>query len=214
MKKTSVLAGLGAVAFAVLPLVSFTLANPPGGNYKASDIVDFVSKGHRPLVFLSDYLVLLSAIGLLLLLARLREGIDDGRRASIFWGLGIGAVAAWVGGYALGMAAPEAFAFGGGTSLTLSNGVIYTFAEAGWSVMYGAGGTLLGCALLTFAFGSVRVPAWVRWSTLVAGLAGVAALAWFPFFVVYVWALVLGVWTLVRARAGVPEAAVVQAQAG
>jgi hypothetical protein len=66
--------------------------------------------------------------------------------------------------------------------------------------MYGAGGMLLGCALITFAAGPVAVPGWVRWSTLVAGIAGLAAIAWFPFFVVYVWAIVLGLWLLVADR--------------
>lgn len=212
MTKGSLAGGVGALAFAILPIVGFSVANPPGGTYKTSDIVGFVAKGHRPVVFLSIYLLLLSGVGLLVLLARLRESIVESKRAAIFWGLGVGSAAAWVAGYALAMTAPAAFAFGGGKSLTLTNGVIYTFAEAGFVVMYGAGGTLLGCALLVFALGPVRAPAWVRWSTLIAGIAGLAALAWFPFYLVYLWALVLGVWILVGERSRATEPARTETQ--
>jgi hypothetical protein len=39
----------------------------------------------------------------------------------------------------------------------------------------------------------VTLPAWIRWTTLVAGVAGIAAIVWFPFFLVYIWAIVVGV---------------------
>jgi hypothetical protein len=204
MKKGSVLAGIGALAFGILPLVAFMIGNPPGGNYSLSDITDWVTKGHRPEVFVSLYVILLSAVGLALLLWRLRETVEGPRR-SLFWGLGVGGVTAWVAGYALACAAPVAMAFGGAGHVVLANPVIFTFTEAGFAIMFGAGGTLLGCALVVFALGPVTEPAWVRWTTLVAGIAALAGLAWFPFFVVYVWALVLGVRLLVTARSRVPE---------
>lgn len=206
MRRSSVLAGVGALAFAILPIVGFMIGNPPGGNYSVSNIIDYEAKGHRPAVFASVYVILLSAAGLLLLLARLRDAVGDGRRSSLFWAFGVAAAAAWTAGYALVIAVPAAMAFGGGSHITLTDPTVYTFSEAGWAIMYGAGGLLLGCALLTFALGPVTAPAWVRWSTLVAGVAGLAALAWFPFFLVYAWSLVIGVWTLVTARPRVPEA--------
>jgi hypothetical protein len=43
------------------------------------------------------------------------------------------------------------------------------------------------------------LPAWLRWSTLVAGLCGVAGLAFFPFFLLMLWAAVAGVWVLTAA---------------
>jgi hypothetical protein len=191
------LSGVGALAFGVLPILGFMIANPPGGSYDAADIVDYVTKGHRPVVFVSMYMLLLSGVGLALLVTRLREAIGAGSRKTVFTVLGAAAVAAWVVGYALVIGVPAAYAFGGGDKLSLAPGVVYTFAESGWAVMYGAGGTLLGCALVTFAVGRVAVPSWVRWATLVAGIAGLASLAWFPFFLVYIWAIVLGCWLLV-----------------
>jgi hypothetical protein len=206
MKKSSVLAGVGGLAFAILPMVAFAITNPPGGNYSASDIADFVTKGHRTSVFVSMYVVLLSAVGLALLLARLREAVEGARRP-LFWGLAVGAVTGWVVGYALVIAVPAAMAFGGASHVVLTSPTIFTFAEAGWAIMFGAGGLLLGCALIVFAAGPVTEPGWVRWSTLVAGIAALGGLAWFPFFVVYAWSLILGLRLVVTAARGrVPEA--------
>jgi hypothetical protein len=47
----------------------------------------------------------------------------------------------------------------------------------------------------------------VRWSTAVAAVAALAGLAWFPFFLVYLWAIALGLWTLRNAPAGAPQTA-------
>jgi MFS family permease len=205
VRSRSLLAGVGGLAFGIVTFAGFMVANPPGGDYSVSTIVDYTAKGHRASVFLSLYLVLIGAVGLVLLVARLRDAVTDGRRASLFWALGVAAATAWVAGYALVVSVPAAYAFGGGKDLVLTNGVVYAFAEAGWAVMYGAGGILLGCALVTFAAGPVAVPSWVRWATLVAGVCGIAGLAWFPFFVVYLWAIVLGLWTLVADRAEAPR---------
>lgn len=183
------------------------LANPPGGTYSAHDAADYVTSGHRPVVFISMYLVLVAAVGLLLLLARLRQAIE-GNRSSLFWALGVASVTAWVVGYALVIGVPAAYSFGGASNLHLGTDVIYVLSETGWAVMYGAGGTLLGCALVAFAIGPVAAPAWVRWSTLVAGIAGVAALAWFPFFLVYIWAIMVGVWLFVADSRRAPAPAV------
>ena len=71
--------------------------------------------------------------------------------------------------------------------------------------MFGAGGLLLGCALLTFAAGAVTLPSWIRWTTLVAGVAALAAVAWFPFFLVYIWAIVIGVALVVIERRQAPQ---------
>ena len=206
MQRRSLVAGIGAIAFGVLPIVAFMVANPPGGNYKASDIADFIAKGHRPAVFVSVYLVLLSAVGLLLLLARLRESIGEGSRATLFWGFSVGAVSSWLVGYAIAVSPSVALAFSGGKLHSLSAPVAYTFSEAGWAAMFGAGGLLLGCALVTFAAGTVTLPTWIRWTTLVAGIAALAALAWFPLFLVYIWAIVVGVAVVVIEWRQAPQA--------
>jgi MFS family permease len=203
-------AGVGALAFGILPAIAVVLANPPGGTYSASDASDYVAKGHRASVIIALYLVVLAVVGLVVFLARLRELIPaDGRLASIFWGLGIAAAAAFISGYALVSAMPLAIAFGG-DGVTTTPTQTYILSEAGLAIMYGAGGTLLGCALIAFGLARAAVPAWYRWFTVVAGICGFAALAWFPFFVVLIWAIASGIWLVAGSRS---EAPVRQAQA-
>jgi hypothetical protein len=207
MQRRSLVGGIGAIAFGVLPIVGFMVGNPPGGNYKASDVADFIAKGHRPAVFVSVYLVLLSGVGLLLLLARLRESVPEGSRTTLFWGFSVSAVGAWIAGYAIGIAPSIALAFSGGKLHSLSLPVAYTFSEAGWAVMFGAGALLLGCALVTFAAGPVTLPGWIRWTALVAGIASLAGLAWFPLFLVYIWAIVIGIALVAMELRQAPETA-------
>src|SRR5262245_16065551 len=107
------------------------IANPPGGSYSVSNTVDYISKGHRPAVFVSVYLLLASGVGLLVLLNRLREAIGSSSRASLFNALGICAVASWIAGYAIVIGVHAAYAFGGSGKLVLTHGVVYTFAEIG-----------------------------------------------------------------------------------
>jgi hypothetical protein len=205
------LAGVGGLAFGVLAFVAMMIANPPGGGYKASDVTSFLAKGHRPAVFVSVYLMVIAAAGLLLLLARLRSAID-GQREAVFWGFSVASVGAWLSGYALAISPSVALAFSGGKlgSSSISPQVGFVFTEGGWVVMYGAGGVLLGAALVTFALGRVEVPVWVRWTTAVAGIAALAALAWFPFFLVYLWVIVLGLWALLASPARAHRPAAVQ----
>lgn len=197
-------AGIGALAFGILPAIAVSLSNPPGGTYSASNATDYVAKGHRTSVIVGLYLMLLAIVGLTLFLARLRDLIPtSGRMASIFWGLGIAAVAAFICGYALVSTIPLAIAFGG-DSVSTTPTLTYILSEAGWVLMYGAGGPLLGCALITFGLAGVSVPPWYRWFTLLAGVCGFAALAWFPFFVVLIWAIASGIWLVLGARERAP----------
>jgi hypothetical protein len=49
-------------------------------------------------------------------------------------------------------------------------------------VIRATGAASIGCALLTLTLGPSALPAWVRWSTLVAASAALVALPYFPFF--------------------------------
>jgi hypothetical protein len=77
----------------------------------------------------------------------------------------------------------------------------YMFSEAGFVRIYGAASIMLGFALivLVLAWGGA-LPAWLRWATLVGGIAAVAGPAFFPFFLVLIWSLVAGIWLLVGDR--------------
>lgn len=208
--KRDALGAVGALLFGLLTFAAMLIAGPPGGSYSAKDAANFVAHGHHTAVFVSIYLFIAASVGLVLLLVRLRAAIQNTARASVFWALGIAATSAWVVGYTLAAALPIAMTYGGRT-ITASPVLTYTLAEIGWVVAFGAGGILLGCTLLTFAAGPVAVPAWVRWATAVGGLGALAGPAWFPFFLVYIWAVVLGVWL---ASSGRTRTAPVPATAG
>lgn len=208
MRRGSLAAGIGAVAFAVLPVIGMFLANPPGGSFSVHDSAKYVAQGHHSAVFVSVYFVLAGAVGLVVLLARMRDSIG-GRFATVFWGLGVGGAAVYVAGYALVVALPVALTYGGAHSgLATTPSLTYILAESGWAVMFGAGCTLVGAAFVTFALASPTVPAWVRWTAFVAGVCGIAAVAWFPYFVMALWVLIVGIWLVVadRGTVGAPAA--------
>ena len=206
------LAGVGGLAFGVLAFAAMMISSPPGGNYSASDVTSFLAKGHRPAVFVSVYVMLIAVAGLVLMLAQLRTTIE-GSRGTLFWAFSVASATAWFAGFLLVAGPATALAFSGGklSASALSPQVVYVFAESGWAVMYGAGGILLGAALVTLVAGRVTLPAWVRWSTAVAGVAALAAIAWFPFFLVYLWAIVVGLWTLLSAPSQARQTAAVTA---
>jgi hypothetical protein len=199
------IAATGGIAFGVLTFLAFLLAAPPGGTYSESDIADYVADDRGARLIISLYLVLLAAVGLVSLLARLRDGAADDRGlASIFWGVGLAAAAAHAVGWALVIATPMARVIGG-DDVSIDPTVAYTITQAGWAVMIGAGGTLLGLALvaLVIAWGAT-LPAWLRWATLLAALGGLASLAYFPWFLVLIWGVVAGVGLLGGGRPTAP----------
>lgn len=204
MRSRSALAGVGSIAFSVLTIVGLALANPPGGTYKASDAVKYVAKGHHVAVFASVYVLLLAVLGLLLLLAYLRNllsGAPDGERvARIFWAMSIGAATSFAIGWAIVLGNAIAHAFGG-SGVVVDPAVTYLASELGFSVVFGPAAILLGFALIAFVIGGrALVPAWLRWSTLVAGVAGIVSLAFFPAALVLLWGIVMGIWLLVPSR--------------
>ena len=202
MKKVSS-GGIGALAFLALVIVGVAVASPPGGTYKASDVAKYLERGHRPAVVVAFYLVAFAAVGLLFLLRRLRDALT-GPRATVFWALSVAGAAAIVAGFALIAAVPIAMGVGG-KGVVIAPTVAFTIVESGWMVFAGAGFTLVGLALLTLALGPSALPAWVRWTTLVGGLAFAAGLAWFPLPIVGIWLLLIGGWLLVGERSRQPE---------
>jgi len=200
----SIVAGVGGIAFAVLTFVAQFVGKPPGGNYKASDVADYLAKGHRPSVYVSEYLVLLGVLGLICLLAHLRDRVrlegEAFRLESIFWGSGLAAAACIAAGWSILVAPSLANAFGG-SNVSFDPRVTYDIVLAGAIVMIGAGGFLLAVAMIALALGArATLPAWLRWLTLIAGVIALASLAYLPFFVTFIWALVIGVWLVATAR--------------
>lgn len=205
MQRSSAVAGVGGILFVVLWFLAAFVASPPGGTYSASDVADFVAKDHRTAVFVAVALGLLSVLGLLLLLAGLRERVSGGESltATVFWSASLLSVTGFAIGWVTVLTVPISRAFGGGSLVVIDPPLTYTIAEIGWVVMFAVGGTFLGVALITSAIGAAQAfPAWLRWLTLVVGVLGLASLAWFPFFALLLWALIASLWLIASGRAG------------
>jgi hypothetical protein len=194
-----VLAGIGGIGFSVLTIIALLVASPPGGSYSASDATKYVAKGHHLAVFVSVYLLALALFVLLCLLAYLRDVTLTGSpwTARIFWGSSVAAIGAIATGWSVMLGDAIAHAYGG-SGVVIPPAVTYLVSQIGSTAVWGLGGILLGFALITLTFGSgLTLPAWLRWSTSVAGVGAVASLAFFPSALVILWGIVIGVWLLV-----------------
>jgi hypothetical protein len=210
---TAVGAAFGGIAFSILTLVAVTVANPPGGNYSASQITDYLARGHRVAVIVVFHLALLGLLGLIALLAHLRSLLPDRRSATIVWGTGVAAVACFAIGW--GIVGGQVIAhLEGGNAIAVSPAVTYLTSEIGVVFIFGCGAILLGLALIVLMLNAGTVlPGWLRWLTLVCGIAGVAGLAFFTFFVLMLWGLVIGLWLATAGRHTTSAGAAMQARA-
>jgi len=92
IREGSALAGAGAIAISVfaapVSVVSLVVQSAPGGTYSESDVANYVSIGFLPTVIVTGYLALAGVLGLICLLAYLREviGVEPGSKlaASVF----------------------------------------------------------------------------------------------------------------------------------
>jgi hypothetical protein len=197
-------AGVGGIAFSVSTLVAVTVINAPGGNYSASQVADYLTRGHRVPVIVAFHLALLGLFGLIVLLAHLRETIADvvgNRRAgSIVYGTGVAAAACFAIGW--GVLGGQVVAhLEGGSAIAISPAVTYLLSEIGVVCIFGCGAILLGLALIALVLTSGTIlPVWLRRLTVVCGLCGIAGLAFVTFFVLMLWGIAIGAWLIVAGR--------------
>lgn len=199
----STVAGAGAITFGVLTVVG-TLGGAPGGSYDESNVADYVSSGHFPTVVVTGYLALIGVLGLICLLAYLREriSVEPGRKlaASIFWGTGLAAATSFAVSWGL-VAGIAVAAAEGGTAASVSHPVTYVISDTSLNVLFGSGGVLLGFALIALVLASRgQRPNWLRWVTLIAGVLATGAPFFFPAFAIPIWGIVIGVWLVASGR--------------
>jgi hypothetical protein len=190
--------GAGALGFAVLWMAGVILASPPGGNYSVKDLQDFTASGHRTAVGIGMVLSLIGVLGLLIFVNYLRRiaagPADDG---GLVWSAGLLSAAGFAIGTVLIDVVPMGLANGG---RPIPASVTYMFTQTGFASAWGIGGTFLAVTLLALAIRRpAAMPSWFRWFTVVAGVVGLFSLAFFPFFILVLWALVAGIWLLVAA---------------
>jgi hypothetical protein len=203
-QKGSRLAGIGGIAFGVLTVVALMVGGAPGGTYYEADVVNYVGIGHLPTVIVTGYLALFGVLGLICLLAYLREAIgaqpDRSVAANIFWGAGLASAASFAVGWGLitGIAVAAAE---GGSAVSVPHSTTYVLSDTILNVLYGSGGILLGFALIALMLGSRgTLPSWVRWFTLIAGVLAVTAPFYFTSPVIPLWGIAIGVWLVVAGR--------------
>ena len=204
MRRPNVLAGAGGIGFGVLTLVSLFVGNTPGGTYDASRIGPYLAPEHLPAVLIATLADLLGLVGLICLLAYLREAISvtpgNQLAASVFWGVGLTAVAAFAVGDGFGAASPINHNLGG-SAASIAPAITYVILEVGIVILLGPAAMLMGFAMIVLMLGSRAIlPTWLRWLTLIFGLIALASLAFIPFFILLIWAVVIGVWLVVAGR--------------
>lgn len=215
IREGSALAGFGAIAFSVLTVVGFAMGGAPGGNYRESDVANYVSIGHLPTVIVTGYLALFGVLGLICALAYLREVVsaDQGHKlaTNIFWGTGLAAATSIAVGWGLITGIAVAAAEGGSSNsgnpvgASISHPETYTLADTFLNVIAGSGGFMLGFALITLMVASRgTLPGWLRWLTLATGVLTVAAPFYFPGYAIFVWAIVMGIWLIAAGGAARP----------
>ena len=211
MKRDRRLAGVGGIVFPVSLVAGLETSGPKGGYYSAAEIANFVGQSSTGLIF-SVCLFAVSIFGLLVLMAYLSETSGGaGRHSRLAWGTSVAAGASFLIGWALYLAPPTAKIAGGPA---IDPAISYALISAGFGVLYGVGGTLLGIALVTVAIGAISAPMWVRGFTGVAGLSALVSWAFLfasswspnqwltvPFYIVVLWSFVMGVWLLVSSPA-------------
>lgn len=190
------LAGIGGLAFTVLLVIATVSASPPGGEYEASDVADFVAKDHRTVVILSLFLIAAAMVGLLMVMAYLCETSFGSRRSGrIAWGTSLLAIGAFLTGWAIVLAPAMSITVGGGPDVDPA--VAYTIMQAGFGVFLAVSCLFLGISFLTLALAGSAAPTWVRIVTGIVGLLAFAAMAFVPVYAVLLWGLVVGIWLLV-----------------
>lgn len=199
-------AGVGAIGFGLLTAVVLFLGGPPGGNYAASDIASYISRDHVVVQGALALCGLVGAAGLVCLAAYLRRRADADRPDSIWpatiWGLSLGSAICFAVGWGIYVSQPignnEAM-----TNLQVPPTITYAIGITGTEVIFESAATLLGLAMILVALVNAPVlPAWLRWLTLAVGVLAPTALAYFTFFPILIWAIVVGVWLLATREKG------------
>jgi hypothetical protein len=203
-RRNAEVAGVGAILFGVLSFAGLIITNWPGRGYNESDARRFVDPANLTSPLISTLLGLVAVVGLVCLFAYFRQLAEDSSFSSlipqIVWGIGLAAAATFAVGWGLVSAQPLAHAEAG-VDLGVSPKLTYMISEATSAIIFGPAPMLVGLALVVFALASGRaLPGWLRWATLVVGVIAVASLAFFPWFVLLLWSVVIGVWLLITAR--------------
>lgn len=197
-------AGIALAGYGLLTLAALLGMGTPGGDYEPAKVSGFLAADHFPAAAVFGYVGVLASFGLLVFARGARRLVGDA--ADVVWALGIAATSAGVVG------------------AVASAGIAVAAAESGSPVRDGVPlpvvqmlgeitGLVFACVPALFA-GVIAIilarrsalPAWLRVFSVVAGVCGVLAPAFFTLFLFVLWTLVLGGWLAVNGhRLGAAE---------
>jgi hypothetical protein len=204
-RANSVVAGVGAIGFAVLTFVATFVVNWPGGGYSESIAKSYVAPGNLPVALAGTLTGLIGVVGLICLFAYLKQAAEQSSRQStlvpqIVWAVGLVGAASFAVGWGLVSAQPLAHVEAG-VDLGVAPTLTYMISEATSAIIFGPAPMLVGLALIVLTIGAGKsLPSWLRWLTLGAGVVALTSLAFFTFFLFLVWSIVIGVWLLIGTR--------------
>ena len=184
-------AGLGLLAYGIGTPLTMALIGSPGGDFSAADITAYVSSGHRLTAFLMAYVGGFAALGLLPFAARFRDEVGSAGRA--LWGLAVAGTATAVTGWFVVGGVAVAATEGGARVQGIARPVIYLLTEIGNLVAVCGPAFFAGTIAVLLAVRKA-MPVPLRVLTAVAGVCGIAAPAYFPMAVFWLWVLGFGIW--------------------
>lgn len=191
-------AGLGLISYGLGAAIAFATLGAPGGDYEDTLVPSYVASSHWPAAFAIAYLGAISTLGLLLFGGAMRRMLP--RSGDLVWGLSIAAVAVSVVGWFVDGGLVVAMAEGGHTVQSgVPDPVVYTITEIGNLLAVCAPAFFIGVAAIVLARAGV-LPRWLQVFSVVAGVCGILAPAFFTLFLFQLWTLVCGA-ALIRSEA-------------
>jgi hypothetical protein len=200
-------AALGGVAYVVLFVVGVILffGNSPDSSSAPAKIIAFYSdSGHRDRITIGWVVAGLGLFCFLWFVGALRQTIrrlegDDGFLTAL----------TTIGGVVYASLSLAGLAVNVGIR-TMSDdtyhhqvfpGLIHAADDAGW-VLHASGGAGAAAMIIAASVAGMRaraVPAWAGWLGVVAGILSLALIAFFPWFVLAIWVLVVSIGVFIRA---------------
>jgi hypothetical protein len=186
-------AGLGLLAYGIGTPLTLALIGSPGGDYSSGGVAAYVSGGHRVAAFTLAYVGAFAAVGLLAFGHRMRAEL--GATGRVVRSLAVAGAATSVTGWFVVGGVAVAAAEGGAPVQGIPHPVIYLLTEIGNLVAVCGGAFFAGAIALVLA-ARMAMPIPLRVVTAVAGLCGIAAPAYFPMALFWLWVLGFGIWAV------------------
>jgi hypothetical protein len=213
LARWAALCGVAYVVLFVIGVILFYGDSPDSGSAPAKIVAYYSDSGHRTRINIGWLVAGLGLFSFLWFVGALRQTIrrlegDDGLLTSLTTIGGVVYAALALAGLAVNTAIR-----------TMSDdtyhhqvfpGLIHAADDAAW-VLHASGGAGAATMIIAASVAAMRaraVPTWAGWLGVVAGILSLALIAFFPWFVLAIWVLVVSIGMFVRAGSARAAAAV------